>query len=62
MGKYAYEHQAELYKTIDAASKLTDEEKQIARKAIQDVLDAHAVFKKIWLDYENLWYKGDWVP
>ncbi len=62
LGKYAYEHKIDLYKAIDGATKLTDEEKLAAHKAIEDVLAAHAVFKKIWLDYEKAWYKGDWVP
>lgn len=62
MGKYAYKHQADLYTVIDGSTKLTDEEKKAARKAIEDVLAAHAVFKKIWLDYANTWFKWDWVP
>lgn len=54
IGKYAHEHKGDLYAAIDAINdtpgeaNLTDEEKQTARKAIEDVIAAHAVFSKIW--------------
>ena len=61
-GKYAYAHKARLNEVIDGSEKLTEEEKRIAKKAIEDVLAAHEVFKKVWHGYANTWYKGNWVP
>ena len=52
-GKYAYAHKEKMNAAIDGSEKLTDEEKRIAKKAIEDVIAAHAVFKKIWHGYAN---------
>jgi hypothetical protein len=61
-GKYAFAHKAKLIEVIDGSEKLTEEEKGIAKKAIEDVLTAHTVFQKIWHSYGNTWHKSDWVP
>jgi len=51
LGKYAYEHKAKLYTAIDEASQLNDEQKQAAKKAVDDVLESHDIFKRLWIDY-----------
>jgi len=45
-GKYAYKHKVTLNAVIDGSEKLTNEEKKIAKKAIEDVLAAHEVLRK----------------
>ena len=46
LGKYTFKNQTELNKIIGEATKLTDDEKRVARKAIEDVLAARLVFDK----------------
>ncbi len=62
LGKYTFENQTGLNKTIDEATKLTDDEKRVARKAVEDILAARLVFDKIWSDYGRAWPKIDWIP
>ena len=52
-GKYAYIHKAKMNAVLDASDKLTDEEKSIAKKAIDDVIAAYAAFEKIWDKYST---------
>jgi hypothetical protein len=53
-GTYAFEHKGALHEAIDTATFLTDEEKRAARKGIEDIMAAQAVFRKIWLNHAKL--------
>ncbi len=50
MGTYAFEHKEALYEAINAATFLTEEEKAIARKGVEDMIATQPVFRKIWVD------------
>ncbi len=45
LGKYAFDHRAKLFEAIDADERLNDEQKQTAKKVIDDIQSSHEIFR-----------------
>lgn len=51
LGKYAFEHRLKLIETTDETDLWTDEEKEIAKKLISELINSFEVYRKFWLKY-----------
>ncbi len=49
LGKYAFEHRTKLIETIDETDIWNAEEKEIAKKLIDELINSFEVYRKFWL-------------
>ena len=53
LGKYAFEHRAKLYETIDSTEMWSSEEKVIAKKLVDDLIASFETYRKFWVAYSR---------
>ena len=53
LGKYAFEHRTKLNETIDATGMWSDEEKAVAKRAVDSLIKSFEVYRKYWLRYSK---------
>ena len=53
LGKYAFEHRAKLYETIDSTEIWSNEEKATAKKLVDDLIASFEIYRKFWVAYSK---------